>query len=137
MAHKCTECGDRIDTDNGRYGHFRFTDGGGHRPMGEVPDDYKAKFEEIESGGDVSSEPEPGGNGEGNGSAGDSGGDSESGGDVSSEPEPEGNGEGNGSAGDSGGDSGGDSESGSGSRSLSDRIVTALNTDLRELFGGG
>jgi len=126
MAHKCTECGDRIDTDNGRYGHFRFTDGGGHGPKGEVPDDYKAKFEEIESGGDGSSEPEPEGNGEGNGSAGDSGGDSGGYGSEESSGSPD--------ATDS---SGGDSESGSGSRSLGDRIVTALDTDLRELFGGG
>jgi len=124
MAHKCNECGDVIDTDNGRYGHFRFTEGDGHGPKGEVPDDYKELF--TETGGDGSSGSEPEGTGEGNGSAGGSDDGSGDSGSEESSPSP-----------DATGSSGGDSATDSGSRSLADRIVTALDTDLRELFGGG
>jgi len=124
MVYKCNECGEEIATGNGRYGHFRFTEGGGHGPKGEVPDDYKDSFEEIEGGGDGSAESEPEGDAEGNGSAGDSGDDSDDSGSEESSGSP-----------DATGASGGDSESDSGSRSLAARIKTALDTDVRELIG--
>ena len=119
MAHKCDKCGDEIASDNGRYGHFRFTDGGGHGPKGEVPDDYKELFSEIESEGE---DPDPE-EGEGNDSSGDS----------DAEPAGSGSEESSGSP-DATGADGGSSESGSGSRSLADRIKTALDTDVRDLL---
>ena len=119
MAYKCNECGDEIASQNGRYGHFRFTDGGGHGPKGEVPDDYKDKFSEIESDGE---DPDPE-EGEGNDSSGDSDAEPAVSGSEESSPSPD----------DTGAD-GGSSESDSGSRSLGDRIKTALDTDLRELI---
>ena len=121
MAYKCRECGEEIATQNGRYGHFRFTDGDGHGEKGDVPDDYTDRFEEI--GGDGSSDSEPEGSGEGNGSAGDSGGDSSSDGSGSSSGSPEQQ-EGSGGAG----------ESDSGSRGS---IRDLLDRDLLDLFRGG
>jgi len=117
MAYKCDECGEEISSQNGRYGHFRFSPGGGHGAKGEVPDDYKERF--TETGGDGSSDSEPEGTGEGNGSAGDSGG---SGSEESSDSPAD------------TGSSGGDSATDSGSRSLGDRIKNALDTDVRELL---
>jgi hypothetical protein len=124
MAYECNECGEEIATGNGRYGHFRFTEGGGHGEKGEVPDDYKDQFTEIEGGGDGSEEPEPEGTTEGNGSADGSDDDSDGSGSAESSTSPDASESG-------GGGSGTDSDS----RSLADRIRTALDTDVRELIG--
>lgn len=52
MALRCTECGkDNLDNYRSARGHVKFKSGGGHGAEGEVPDDYRSLFEEMDTEG--------------------------------------------------------------------------------------
>lgn len=64
--YRCTLCDDKIEK-AGRYGHIRFSDGNGHGPKGEVPDDPEKYFVEYDSETEQEMEDKSSGNNESTG----------------------------------------------------------------------
>jgi len=63
--YRCTLCDAKVE-ESGRYGHVRFTDGDGHGPKGEVPEDADEYFVLADSSIEDTDEPDDDDEPEGN-----------------------------------------------------------------------